>query len=322
MFLNALSTTKSSTQKVMSKPKAVVLFGPTAVGKTAMTEQVFSKGFEIINADSVQVYKYLDIGSAKPDEELQKKIPHHLVDIRDPRQQYTAGDFCIDAERLIYEINSRGKLPLITGGTAYYFKQLIYGPSKTPAADLKIREQVNSLIAEKGEDWAFEELNRIDPVACSRIYRNDIYRISRALEVYYQTGKPLSSFEVSDSFRDDIDFLVIGLVRDKAILDERIEKRVDIMFDMGLYEEMKKLIEMGADSSWPGMQGIGYKEFITALESGETSIDLIKKDIVKNSRQYAKRQMTFFKSFKNVHFVDPENIPAVEKLVNDFIENL
>ncbi|MBQ2258944.1 MAG: tRNA (adenosine(37)-N6)-dimethylallyltransferase MiaA [Spirochaetales bacterium] len=304
----------------MSKPKAVVLFGPTAVGKTAMTEQVFSEGFEIINADSVQVYKWLDIGSAKPDEELQKKIPHHLVDIRDPRQQYTAGDFCNDTERLIYEINSRGKMPLITGGTAYYFKQLIYGPSKTPAANMDIRKKVNSLIEERGADWAYEELDRVDHTAAQRIYRNDIYRISRALEVYYQTGRPLSSFEVSDSFRDDINFLVIGLVRDKSILDERIEKRVDIMFDMGLYDEMKFLIEMGADSSWPGMQGIGYKEFITAIESGETSIDLIKKDIVKNSKQYAKRQMTFFKSFKNVHFVDPDDIDTVKKLCKDFIE--
>ena len=128
-------------------------------------------------------------------------------------------------------------MPLITGGTAYYFKQLIYGPSKTPAADMEIRKKVNSLIEERGSDWAYEELDRVDHTAAQRIYRNDIYRISRALEVYYQTGIPLSSFEVSDSFRDDIDFLVIGLVRDKSILDERIEKRVDIMFDMGLYDE-------------------------------------------------------------------------------------
>lgn len=303
----------------MSKPKAVVLFGPTAVGKTAMTETLFSEGFEIINADSVQVYKGLDIGSAKPDKALQEKIPHHLVDIRDPRQQYTAGDFCNDAERLISEINNRGRMPLITGGTAYYFRQLIYGPSKTPAADLSVREKVNELISENGPEWAFSELERIDPVSAGKIMRNDLYRISRALEVYYQSGKPLSSYAVSDEYRDDIDFLVIGLVRDKAILDERIEKRVDIMFDEGLYDEIKGLISMGADSSWPGMQGIGYKEFIEAIESGETSVASIKKEIVKNSKQYAKRQMTFFRSFKNVHFVDPDNVDLVRKLYEDFI---
>ena len=305
----------------MSKPKAVVLFGPTAVGKTAMTENVFSEGFEIINADSVQVYKSLDIGSAKPEKTLQDKIPHHLVDIRDPREQYTAGDFSRDAESLIYDINSRGKMPLITGGTAYYFRQLLYGPSKTPAADLSIREKVKKLIEENGDEWAFSELERVDEKASKKIYRNDIYRISRALEVYYQTGRPLSSFEVSDDYRDDIDFLVICLVRDKKILDERIEKRVDIMFDQGLYDEMRNLISMGADSSWPGMQGIGYKEFLTALESGETSIQSIKKDIVKNSKQYAKRQMTFFKSFKNVNFVDPDDIYRVKSLYMDFCKN-
>lgn len=302
----------------MSKPKAVVLFGPTAVGKTAMTENVFSEGFEIINADSVQVYKYLDIGSAKPEKTLQEKIPHHLVDIRDPREQYTAGDFSRDAESLIYDINSRGKMPLITGGTAYYFRQLLYGPSKTPAADLSIREKVKKLIDENGGEWAFSELERVDEKASKKIYKNDLYRISRALEVYYQTGRPLSSFEVSDDYRDDIDFLVICLVRDKKILDERIEKRVDIMFEQGLYEEMRNLISMGADLSWPGMQGIGYKEFLTALESGETSIQSIKKDIVKNSKQYAKRQMTFFKSFKDVCFVDPDDVDRVNNLYREF----
>ena len=212
-------------------------------------------------------------------------------------------------------------MPLITGGTAYYFRQLLYGPSKTPAADLSIREKVKKLIEENGDEWAFSELERVDEKASKKIYRNDIYRISRALEVYYQTGRPLSSFEVSDDYRDDIDFLVICLVRDKKILDQRIEKRVDIMFDQGLYDEMRYLISMGADSSWPGMQGIGYKEFLTALESGETSIQSIKKDIVKNSKQYAKRQMTFFKSFKNVNFVDPDDIERVKSLYMDFCKN-
>lgn len=303
----------------MSKPKAVVLFGPTAVGKTAMTESVFAEGFEIINADSVQVYRGLDIGSAKPEKALQEKIPHHLVDIRDPQVQYTAGDFSCDAERLIRQINERGRMPLITGGTAYYFKQLIYGPSKTPKSDLEIRSRVDLMIKENGPEWAFSELERIDPVSASRIYRNDMYRVSRALEVYYQTGQPLSSFSVSDSYRDDIDFLVICLVRDKSVLDERIEKRVDIMFNEGLYDEIKTLIENGADLSWPGMQGIGYKEFLLAQESGEMNIESIKREIIKNSKQYAKRQMTFFKSFKDVHFVDPDDIARVTSLYEQFI---
>ena len=149
--------------------KAIVLFGPTAVGKTGLTEELFSKGFEIINADSVQVYRYLDIASAKPEKELVEKIPHHCVDIRFPWEQYTSGDFCIDAERLIKEINSRGNIPLITGGTAYYFRQLVYGPSLTPPSSPITREKVQREIDEKGMDWAYETLEKIDSVSASRI---------------------------------------------------------------------------------------------------------------------------------------------------------
>ena len=229
--------------------KAIVLFGPTAVGKTGLTEELFSKGFEIINADSVQVYRYLDIASAKPEKELVEKIPHHCVDIRFPWEQYTSGDFCIDAERLIREINSRGNIPLITGGTAYYFRQLVYGPSLTPPSSPITREKVQREIDEKGMDWAYETLENIDSVSASRIGRSDRYRLSRAVEVYRDTGRPLSSFPVSDTLRSDIDFILIGLVRPKEELEERIRLRVDIMFRSGAEEEIEKLIALGSDSS-------------------------------------------------------------------------
>ena len=291
--------------------KAIVLFGPTAVGKTGLTEELFSKGFEIINADSVQVYRYLDIASAKPEKELVEKIPHHCVDIRFPWEQYTSGDFCIDAERLIKEINSRGNIPLITGGTAYYFRQLVYGPSLTPPSSPITREKVQREIDEKGMDWAYETLENIDSVSASRIGRSDRYRLSRALEVYRDTGRPLSSFPVSDTLRSDIDFILIGLVRPKEELEERIRLRVDIMFRSGAEEEIRKLLALGADSSWPGMQGIGYKEWLDALESGEYSISTVKKEIVRKSVKYAKRQMTFFNSFESVKWFDPRNTDSI-----------
>ena len=291
--------------------KAIVLFGPTAVGKTGLTEELFSKGFEIINADSVQVYRYLDIASAKPEKELVEKIPHHCVDIRFPWEQYTSGDFCIDAERLIKEINSRGNIPLITGGTAYYFRQLVYGPSLTPPSSPITREKVQREIDEKGMDWAYETLENIDSVSASRIGRSDRYRLSRALEVYRDTGRPLSSFPVSDTLRSDIDFILIGLVRPKEELEERIRLRVDIMFRSGAEEEIRKLLALGADSSWPGMQGIGYKEWLDALESGEYSISTVKKEIVRKSVKYAKRQMTFFNSFESVTWFDPRDVGSI-----------
>ena len=290
----------------------MVLFGPTAVGKTALTEELFSKGFEIINADSVQVYRYLDIASAKPEKELVEKIPHHLVDIRFPWEQYNSGDFCKDAERLIKEINERGNIPLITGGTAYYFKQLLYGPSSTPESNPKTREEIQRTIDDIGLDKAYEMLMSLDMEAAKKIDKNDRYRISRALEVIKDTGRPLSSFPVSDTLREDIDFVIIGLKREKKELEERIRKRVDIMFDSGAVREMKALLSMGADLSWPGMQGIGYREWFNALESGEVNISIIKDMIIRSSIKYAKRQMTFFSSFSDTTWFSPNDIEKIK----------
>ena len=290
----------------------MVLFGPTAVGKTALTEELFSKGFEIINADSVQVYRYLDIASAKPEKELVEKIPHHLVDIRFPWEQYNSGDFCKDAERLIKEINERGNIPLITGGTAYYFKQLLYGPSSTPESNPKTREEIQRTIDDIGLDKAYEMLMSLDMEAAKKIDKNDRYRISRALEVIKDTGRPLSSFPVSDTLREDIDFVIIGLKREKKELEERIRKRVDIMFDSGAVREMKALLSMGADLSWPGMQGIGYREWFNAMESGEVNISIIKDMIIRSSIKYAKRQMTFFSSFSDTLWFSPNDIEKIK----------
>ena len=295
-----------------SENRAVVLFGPTAVGKTALTEELFSKGFEIINADSVQVYRYLDIASAKPEKELVEKIPHHLVDIRFPWEQYNSGDFCKDAERLIKEINERGNIPLITGGTAYYFKQLLYGPSSTPESNPKTREEIQRTIDDIGLDKAYEMLMSLDMEAAKKIDKNDRYRISRALEVIKDTGRPLSSFPVSDTLREDIDFVIIGLKREKKELEERIRKRVDIMFDSGAVREMKALLSMGADLSWPGMQGIGYREWFNAMESGEVNISIIKDMIIRSSIKYAKRQMIFFSSFSDTLWFSPNDIEKIK----------
>ena len=295
-----------------SENRAVVLFGPTAVGKTALTEELFSKGFEIINADSVQVYRFLDIASAKPEKELVEKIPHHLVDIRFPWEQYNSGDFCKDAERLIKEINERGNIPLITGGTAYYFKQLLYGPSLTPESNPKTREEIQRTIDDIGLDKAYEMLMSLDMEAAKKIDKNDRYRISRALEVIKDTGRPLSSFPVSDTLREDIDFVIIGLKREKKELEERIRKRVDIMFDSGAVREMKALLSMGADLSWPGMQGIGYREWFNAMESGEVNISIIKDMIIRSSIKYAKRQMTFFSSFSDTLWFSPNDIEKIK----------
>ncbi len=309
---------KSSTKverRAAGKDRAVALFGPTAVGKTGLTEELFSRGYEIINADSIQVYRGLSIASAKPDEALRRKIRHHLVDIRDPWEEYTSGEFCRDTDSLIREINERGNIPLITGGTAYYFKMLLYGRGTTPAADDEIRKKVQNLLSEKGGDWLYGELGRVDHVSWERISRNDIYRITRALEVYYQTGRPLSSFPVGTTLRDDVDFTVIGLERDRAELTRRIDERVEIMFGEGAVEEMRTLLENGAVKSWPSMEAIGYREWFDALESGEYSVRGIKESIKRNSVKYAKRQMTFFRSFESVNWFNPSDTSGIRNLL-------
>ncbi len=289
----------------MTNNKAIVLLGPTAVGKTELTE-ILGKDSEIINADSIQVYRYFDIASAKPSLDLQKRIKHHLVDILDPREQFTSGDFSKKAEELIKTINSKGKIPIIAGGTGFYLKELLYGASEAPRSDSHIREKVQKELSTLGKEALYEKLVKTDPVAALKINLNDTYRVTRALEVYYQTGRPLSSFNVSNSLRDDISFLIIYLYRDKAELEDRIEKRVDLMFKSGLIGEIKVLFEMGADSSWPAMQAIGYKEFIGYKDDGEISLKGLRDKIVLSSRQYAKRQITFFNSFKEALKFHPD----------------
>ena len=304
-----LSTKRA--QRAATRNKAVVLTGPTAVGKTALTDSLFSKGFEIINADSVQIYRGLDIGSAKPSEDLQRRIPHHLIDIRDPWEDYSSGDFVNDALAAMEGIWERGNIPLITGGTMYYIKHLVYGPPETPPADPAVREAVAAECREKGGEWAYGYLMEIDPVSARRINRNDTYRITRAIEVYRSSGRPLSSFEVHSSVRADIDFALIALMRDRNELNQRIGIRVRQMAEEGLYDEIRSLFDRGACRSWPGMEGIGYREFFDASESGEMPLSSILDEIARTSRLYAKRQITFLSSMKDFTVFSPDDEDGV-----------
>lgn len=301
------------------KNKIIFLFGPTASGKTQLVEDFFSNGYQIINADSVQVYRHLDIGSAKPSLELLKKIKHYNVDILDPWQQFTVGDFIKNSDNAIKEIYSSGDIPLVTGGTAFYFKHFLYGLSDAPTADEKVRTMVNDMLLSLGLESLYEKLKEVDIVSAARVNINDSYRITRALEVYYQTGKPLSSFNLPTKPRNDMNPLIIGLDRDRDELYERIDKRVDIMFQEGLVEEIKKLKKMGGTLNWPALGAIGYREFFDANVSGEASVKIIKDKIKTASRRYAKRQLTFFRSFNNVNWIHPDNREKLTSLLEDYL---
>ncbi len=313
--------------------KAIFLFGPTAVGKTQLLFDFFSDGCEVVNADSVQVYRGLDIGSAKADSSVLDRIPHHLIDILDPWETYNVADFIRLADAACEGIWQRSRIPVISGGTAFYFKHFMYGLSAAPQSDPETRRTVELFIRDQGLQKAHDYLRIVDPVSAQRINVNDSYRISRAIEVYRTSGKPLSSFALPTTPRNDMVILSIGLSRDKEELRRRIRLRVDQMVDQGLVSEIRGLLLKGANPEWQSMQGIGYREFLDHVYSGDaensvrrldslTSQELstIRDEITMNSIHYAKRQMTFFRSFADVHWVDPDDTKAISELVEGFLK--
>lgn len=308
------STSKPQT---CSNPFASVifLFGPTGVGKTELLLDLDPEKYSVVNADSIQVYRHLDIGSAKANSQTLQAIPHYLIDIFDPWQQFSVGDFVTYADQACREIHAQGKIPVLSGGTAFYFKHFYFGLAEAPPSDEGVRLTLASEIARRGDAWAFERLAQVDPVSAKRIHPSDMYRVSRALEVYEGSGRPLSSYSIPSEPRKGMRPLVIGLWREGDELKERIRLRVGQMFSEGLVSEIRHLIDMGADEAWPGLQGIGYKEFFQARKSGEASLSMIGSQIERNSRFYAKRQMTFFKSFADVLWMNPKDKDAILALI-------
>ncbi len=312
--------------------KTIFLFGPTAVGKTQLLFDFFSDGGEVVNADSVQVYRGLDIGSAKADRSVLDRIPHHLIDILDPWETYNVADFIRLADAACEDIWSRSRIPVISGGTAFYFKHFMYGLSSAPQSDPETRRTVELFIRDQGLQKAHDYLKIVDPVSAERINVNDSYRISRAIEVYRTSGRPLSSFALPTTPRNDMVILSIGLAREKEELKRRIRLRVDQMVGQGLVSEIRDLLLKGANPEWQSMQGIGYREFLNHVYSGdpeksvrrldaltEQELSAIREEIAMNSIHYAKRQMTFFRSFADVHWVDPDDKKSISELVEGFL---
>ncbi|MBR2281505.1 MAG: tRNA (adenosine(37)-N6)-dimethylallyltransferase MiaA [Spirochaetales bacterium] len=313
--------------------KAVFLFGPTAVGKTRLLFDFFSEGCEVVNADSVQVYRHLDIGSAKADGSVLERVPHHLIDILDPWETYNVADFIRLADAACEDIWARGRIPVISGGTAFYFKHFMFGLSEAPQSDPETRRTVELFIRDQGLQKAHDYLRIVDPVSAERINPNDSYRISRAIEVYRVSGKPLSSFALPTTPRNDMTILSIGLTRGRDELKGRIRMRVDQMFDQGLVAEIRSLLSMGANPEWQSMQGIGYREFMNHVYTGDAEssirrldamdgdeLSVIRDEITMNSVHYAKRQMTFFRSFADVHWIEPDDIGGMESLLKGFLD--
>ena len=308
------------------KQKLLVLGGPTAVGKTELSIKLAKElNGEIISADSMQIYKYMDIGSAKVTEQEMDGIKHHLIDVIEPNVPFSVADFKEYGEIALKNILSKNKFPIIAGGTGLYINSLTCNMTFTEAEkDEEYRLYLEKLSEEKGNDFVHEMLKEIDPISYKEIHANNRKRVIRALEVYKLTKKPFSSFNVGEDFYKsdyDVYYYVLTMNRDK--LYERINKRVDIMIEKGLLEECIKLREMGYTSDMQSMQGIGYKEILYYLEnkiSFEDAVNMIKQ----GSRNYAKRQLTWFRRDKRCIFLDKDVMSEDEilhKVLNDIRNN-
>lgn len=289
--------------------KVVALFGPTAVGKTALIERLAHddrlrrRPVVLVSADSVQVYRGLDIGSAKPSPDERSRVRHELIDILDPSEPFSVGEFVRLADEACERACADGALPLLSGGTAYYVKAFVEGAPPAPPADPAVRARVRAELAERGPEALRRELARVDPESAARIAPADLYRITRALEVYRCSGLPLSSFKPTGEPRGRWDTLALGLDRPRDELYARIDARVEAMLEAGLAREVEALVAAGYGKDAPGMKALGYAQFMDALEAADfPSLDMreIERLIKRDTRHYAKRQLTFMRSLPGV----------------------
>jgi tRNA dimethylallyltransferase len=304
----------------------VLLFGSTASGKTEMLEELFAGKAppypaEIISADSAQVYRGMDIGTAKPGDALRARLPHHLIDIRDPDEQFNAGEFVRLADAAAADIIRRGKLPVVSGGMGFYLLNFVLGLPEAPPSDAEIRRRLKEELKAGGIVPLAEELARCDPQSAARIHLHDEYRLLRALEVFRLSGRPLSSYPQSGGTgaggsRPAYRFLLLGIDRERELVYRRINERCALMFRRGLPQEVRRLRDAGYGPADPGLRAIGYKEFFTEPAPGEWRIsgDLagVEALVARNSRRYAKRQITYFASIPGITWISAAGDPVRE----------
>ncbi|MBO5348220.1 MAG: tRNA (adenosine(37)-N6)-dimethylallyltransferase MiaA [Clostridia bacterium] len=305
----------------MKKPIVIVICGPTASGKTALSIELAEKiNGEIISADSMQIYKDMNIGTAKPTIEEMKNIKHYLIDCVSPSIRYSVADFKKDATNAIEEILKKGKTPIIVGGTGLYVDSLIYGIDfNEMQVDLEYRNELEKIAEEKGLEYLYNLAQKIDKQAMQKISKNDKKRICRVLEIYKSTGKTKTQLELESRQKEvKYDFKVFAINMDRQILYDRINKRVDIMINNGLIDEVKNLINKYNEIP-TAMQGLGYKEVVEYFEGKYSKEDMIEK-IKMESRRYAKRQLTWFRRNKNIYWLDASK--KIDENTNIILEEI
>ncbi|WP_310447517.1 tRNA (adenosine(37)-N6)-dimethylallyltransferase MiaA [Thiobacillus sp.] len=289
-----------------SHPPAIFLMGPTASGKTALAVSLVERfPLEIISVDSALVYRGMDIGTAKPDAATLARAPHHLLDIRDPTEAYSAAAFCDDALRLMRDIVARGKVPLLVGGTMLYFRALLSGLDDLPRADAQLRQQLEAEAARRGWPALHADLARFDPPTAARLAPNDAQRVGRALEIIQLTGQPMSA--LLDRVQTALPYRVLQLAlipSDRAVLHQRIAARFDAMLGEGLIEEVKVLRQLpGLTADLPAMRAVGYRQAWAYL-NGEIDLNTMREQGLAATRQLAKRQLTWLRSWPDAVALD------------------
>ena len=305
----------------MNKPKVIVICGPTASGKTALSIELAQKiNGEIVSADSMQIYKDMTIGTAKPTKEEMQGIKHYLIDCISPEHRYSVAEYKKDAENAIEKILKKGKIPIVVGGTGLYVDSLIYGIEYTETKiDQNYRKELEKLVEEKGLEYVYNKAKEIDPEAVQKISKNDKKRILRILEIYKETGKTKTQQEI-ESRKNEVkyDYKVFAINMERQILYNRINKRVDIMIQKGLIEEVQNLLKKY--KQFPtAMQGLGYKEVVQYLNKEYTKEEMIE-NIKMQTRRYAKRQLTWFRKNKQTIWLDGTN--EIQNNINIILEEI
>ncbi|HPD60418.1 MAG TPA: tRNA (adenosine(37)-N6)-dimethylallyltransferase MiaA [Thermodesulfobacteriota bacterium] len=304
------------------QPKIVLIVGPTGAGKTQLALEIAQKiDAEIVAADSMQIYRYMDIGTAKPTPQEQALIPHYLLDIIDPDQDFSAGLYQNLARRAIDSIRQKGKRVLVCGGTGLYIKSLLHGffpeTQKNEVIDRELRAQE----AQKGEGYLYHELARVDPVSALRIHPKDTFRIIRALEVFYLTGLPISEHHKKHAFKEtNYDYLQIGIQGDRSSLYDRINLRCEQMIKEGFIEEVRSLRNRGYHAELKSMQSLGYRH-IGAFLDDKISLEEALRTMKRDTRRFAKRQLTWFRADASIVWIENplKNLNQIEKLINNFL---
>ena len=305
------------------KTKVIAIMGPTDVGKSGLVLQLAKDlGGEIVNADSMQIYRFMDIGTAKPTAEERAEAVHHLLDIVDPDEDFDASIYSQLAREAINSLVEEGRVAIVVGGTGLYLKALFHGLFPTGYSNQRIRKRLSREGEKDGGVKLYEKLKKIDPSTARRLHPNDLFRITRALEVWECTGKPMSVLQKEHSFKENpFITLKIGLKRPRSELYKRINQRVEEMMELGLLAEVRELLDRGYGPHLKSMQALGYRHMVQHLVNGMKIAEALR-TMKRDTRHYAKRQMTWFGGDQEIKWFHPEEVEEIGRLAREFMDCL